>query len=271
VLLTAGVALAGIAASFALPVSPLPQVDYPTISVSARLPGASPETMATSVATPLERRLGLHRRRHRDDVEQRRGSARVSCSSSSIARSTRPRARCRRRSTPRASTCPATLRSNPTYRKANPAGRAGDDPGADLGHARPGQIYDAVSNVVQQKLAQADGVGDVELGGGSLPAVRVELLPFALNRYGMQHGGRARGAAVQRANRPKGDRGNGRRLQIYSASAAGSGRKRADYRAWSWPGATARRSGWPTSPRSSTASRTRARWACSTASRRWSC
>ena len=106
VLLTVGVALAGIAAFFVLPVSPLPQVDFPTISVSARLPGASPDTMATSVATPLERRLGTIAGVNEMTSSSSTGSTRVTPAVRlSNATSTAPRARCRRRSTRRASTC----------------------------------------------------------------------------------------------------------------------------------------------------------------------
>ena len=231
VLLTAGVALAGIGAFFALPVSPLPQVDYPTISVSARLPGASPETMATSVATPLERRLGAIAGVTEMTSSSGSGSARVSLQFElnrkidAAAREVQAAINASRVD------LPATLRSNPTYRKANPS----DAPVMILALTSPtrspGQIYDAVSNIVQQKLAQADGVGDVELGGGSLPAVRVELLPFALNRYGLSAEDVRAALQSSAANRPKGEiEGHGRRLQIYATNAAGGGRKASDYR-----------------------------------------
>ncbi|RZL35984.1 MAG: nodulation protein, partial [Rubrivivax sp.] len=231
VLLTAGVALAGIGAFFALPVAPLPQVDYPTISVSARLPGASPATMASSVATPLERRLGAIAGVTEMTSNSGNGSTRVSLQFElnrkidSAAREVQAAINASR------ADLPATLRSNPTYRKANPS----DAPVMILALTSDtrsaGQIYDAVSNIVQQKLAQAEGVGDVELGGGSLPAVRVELLPYALNRYGLSAEDVRAALQSSAANRPKGAiEGNGRRLQIYSASAAGSGRKAADYR-----------------------------------------
>jgi len=231
VLLTAGVALAGIGAFFALPVSPLPQVDYPTISVSARLPGASPETMATSVATPLERRLGAIAGVTEMTSNSGSGSARVSLQFElnrkidAAAREVQAAINASRVD------LPATLRSNPTYRKANPS----DAPVMILALTSPtrspGQIYDAVSNIVQQKLAQADGVGDVELGGGSLPAVRVELNPYTLNRYGLSAEDVRAALQSSAANRPKGEiEGNGRRLQIYSTNAAGSGRKASDYR-----------------------------------------
>ena len=122
---------------------------------------------------------------------------------------------------------PATLRSNPTYRKANPS----DAPVIILALTSktrtPGQIYDAVSNIVSQRLSQVDGVGDVEIGGGSLPAVRVELLPFALNKYGISAEDVRAAIQASNANRPKGQiEGDGRRLQIYTQTPA---RRAADY------------------------------------------
>jgi len=232
VLLTIGIALAGIGAFFVLPVSPLPQVDYPTISVSASLPGASPETMATSVATPLERRLGVIAGVNEMTSSSGNGSTRISLQFDlnrkidAAAREVQAAINASR------ADLPATLRSNPTYRKANPA----DAPIVILALTSktrsPGQVYDAVSNLVQQKLAQVPGVGDVELGGGSLPAVRVELLPFALNRYGVSMEDVRAAIQAGAANRPKGAiEGDERRLQIYSqASTATGGRSAADYR-----------------------------------------
>lgn len=232
VLLTIGLALTGIGAFFVLPVSPLPQVDYPTISVSASLPGASPETMATSVATPLERRLGVIAGVNEMTSSSGNGSTRVSLQFDlnrkidAAAREVQAAINASR------ADLPATLRSNPTYRKANPS----DAPIVILALTSktrsPGQVYDAVSNLVQQKLAQVPGVGDVELGGGSLPAVRVELLPFALNRYGVSMEDVRAAIQASSANRPKGAiEGDERRLQIYSqASTATGGRTAADYR-----------------------------------------
>jgi multidrug efflux pump len=232
VLLTIGLALTGIGAFFVLPVSPLPQVDYPTISVNASLPGASPETMATSVATPLERRLGVIAGVNEMTSSSGNGSTRVSLQFDlnrkidAAAREVQAAINASR------ADLPATLRSNPTYRKANPA----DAPIVILALTSktrsPGQVYDAVSNLVQQKLAQVPGVGDVELGGGSLPAVRVELLPFALNRYGVSMEDVRAAIQADTANRPKGAiEGDERRLQIYSgASTASGGRTAADYR-----------------------------------------
>jgi multidrug efflux pump len=232
VLLTIGIALAGIGAFFVLPVSPLPQVDYPSISVSANLPGASPDTMASSVVTPLERRLGVIAGVNEMTSSSSNGSARISLQFDlnrkidAAAREVQAAINASRVD------LPATLRSNPTYRKANPS----DAPVVILALTSPtrspGQIYDAVSNIVQQKLAQVKGVGDVEIGGGSLPAVRVEMLPYALDRYGVSMEDVRAAIQAANANRPKGAlESEGRRLQIYSqASTATGGRSAADYR-----------------------------------------
>ncbi|MES2399924.1 MAG: efflux RND transporter permease subunit [Pseudomonadota bacterium] len=231
VLLTIGLALAGIGAFFVLPVSPLPQVDFPVISVSASLPGASPETMATSVATPLERRLGTISGVNEMTSSSGVGSARINLQFDlnrkidSAAREVQAAINASR------ADLPSTLRSNPTYRKANPA----DAPVIILALTSktrsPGRIYDEVSNLLQQKIAQVPGVGDVELGGGSLPAVRVDLVPFALNRYGVSTEDIRAALQASNANRPKGAiEGNGQRFQIYSGSnTATGGLKAADY------------------------------------------
>ena len=231
VLLTIGIALAGMGAFFVLPVSPLPQVDYPVISVSATLPGASPDTMASSVATPLERRLGTIAGVNEMTSNSGTGSTRVSLqfdlnrNINAAAREVQAAINASR------ADLPATLRSNPTYRKANPAASPVIILALTSKTRSPGQIYDEVSNIVQQKIAQVPGVGDVELGGGSLPAVRVELLPFALSRYGVSMEDVRAALQASNANRPKGAiEGNGQRLQIYSgADTASGGRKAADY------------------------------------------
>ena len=227
VLLTAGIALAGIGAFFVLPVSPLPQVDFPTISVSAQLPGASPDTMATSVATPLERRLGTIAGVTEMTSSSQVGSARVSLqfelskNIDAAAREVQAAINASR------ADLPATLRSNPTYRKANPSDAPIIILALTSATMSPGQIYDTVSNVVSQRLAQVDGVGDVEIGGSTLPAVRVELLPFALNKYGISGDDVRAAIQANNANRPKGAlEGDGRRLQIYTQAPA---RRAADY------------------------------------------
>ncbi len=233
VLLTVGLALAGIAAFFVLPVSPLPQVDFPSISVSASLPGASPDTMASSVATPLERRLAVIAGVNEITSNSGNGSTRISLQFDlnrkidAAAREVQAAINASR------ADLPATLRSNPTYRKANPS----DAPVIILALTSrtrsPGQVYEAVANIVQQKLAQVQGVGDVEIGGGSLPAVRVEMLPYALNRYGLAMEDVRAAIQAANANRPKGAlESEGRRLQIYTHAGPDTGRRAtaADYR-----------------------------------------
>ncbi len=232
VLLTCGVALAGIGAFFVLPVAPLPQVDFPVISVNASLPGASPSTMATSVATPLERHLGVIAGVNEMTSQSNTGSSSVTLqfdlnrNVDSVAREVQAAINASRVD------LPATLRSNPTYRKANTSGIPVMILALTSDTRTPGQIFDAVSNTVLQRLSQVTGVGDVELGGGSLPAVRVELNPYALNRYGLSAEDVRAAIQATNANRPRGAlQGNGRRLQIYSVSAnASGGRSAADYR-----------------------------------------
>jgi multidrug efflux pump len=234
VLLTAGVALAGIGAFFLLAVAPLPQVDYPVISVSASLPGASPDTMATSVATPLERRLGVIAGVNEITSSSSNGSTRITLQFDlnrqidAAAREVQAAINAAR------ADLPSTLRSNPTYRKVNPAAAPSIILALTSATRTPGQIYDAVSNIVSQKISQVDGVGDVEIGGGSLPAVRVDLIPFALNNYGLAMEDVRAALQASYANRPKGTvEVAGRSLQIYTNATGRVGMARpvaADYR-----------------------------------------
>jgi multidrug efflux pump len=232
VLLTVWIALAGIFAFFHLPVANLPQVDFPVISVSASLPGASPQTMATSVATPLERRLGVISGVNEVTSNSGSGSARVTLqfdlnrNIDAAAREVQAAINAAR------ADLPANLRSNPTYRKANPSAAPVIILALTSATRTPGQIYDAVSNIVQQKIAQVPGVGDVELGGGSQPAVRVELIPFSLSRYGISMEDVRAALQSGTANRPKGDvTVQGQRLQIYTGTGmANNGKTASDYR-----------------------------------------
>lgn len=232
VLLTVWLALAGIAAFFNLPVASLPAVDFPVISVSASLPGASPQTMATSVATPLERRLATIAGVNEVTSNSGNGSTRVTLqfdlnrNIDAAAREVQAAINASR------SDLPSTLRSNPTYRKANPAAAPVIILALTSPSRSPGQIYDAVSNIVQQKIAQVPGVGDVELGGGSQPAVRVELVPFALNRYGIAMEDVRAALQAGTANRPMGDvTVDERRFQIYTGTGmANNGKSASDYR-----------------------------------------
>ncbi len=203
-LLTAAVALSGVIAFRLLPVSPLPQVAFPTIQVSAGLPGASPETIASAVATPLERQFGriagltemtstsytgftgivLQFDLSRDiDAAARDVQAAINAARSYL---------------------PANLPNNPSYRKVNPA----DAPilivslTSDI--ASTAAMYDAASSILQQKLSQVSGVGQVFVGGSSLPAVRVELNPTVVNKYGISLEQIRTVLAAANANRPKG-------------------------------------------------------------------
>jgi multidrug efflux pump len=216
-LLTVGLAISGIGAFFALPVSPLPQVDFPTVSVSASLPGAAPETMASSVATPLERRLGVIADVTEMTSQSATGSTQITLQFAldrdinGAARDVQAAINAAR------SDLPSTLKTNPTYRKVNPADAPILIMALTSKTKSPGQIYDAVSNIVQQRLLQVPGVGDVELGGGSLPAVRVELAPFSLSHYGISLEDVRSALNAANANRPKGIVEDGaRRFQIYT-------------------------------------------------------
>jgi multidrug efflux pump len=184
-LLTIAIALVGAIAFEVLPVSPLPEVDFPTISVNAGLPGASAEIMASSVATPLERQFG-----HIAGVTEMTSASSLGSTSITIqfdlsrdidgaARDVEAGINAAR------SYLPANLPSNPTYRKVNPA----DAPVMILGLTSdkfgPDKLYDEASTVVQQKLSQIQGVGQVVVGGGALPSVRVEANPTLLASHGL--------------------------------------------------------------------------------------
>jgi len=227
-LLTLGIALAGILALRLLPVSPLPQVDNPTISVSVGLPGASPETMAATVATPLERALGRIAGVTEMTSSSSLGSTNITLQFD-LSRNIDGAARDVQAAMDAArSLLPTGLPSNPTYRKVNPA----DAPVLILSMTSDtldqGQMYDAASTILAQALAQVDGVGQVMVGGSSLPAVRVELNPTALNRYGIATSAVRTAIATTNANRPKGILdGDTRHWQIAANDQA---KKAVDYR-----------------------------------------
>jgi multidrug efflux pump len=215
-LLTIGLALSGGVAFFLLPVSPLPNVDLPTIVVSAALPGASPETVATSVTTPLERHLGTIAGVTEMTSQSAVGSSSVvlqfdlSRNIDGAARDVEAAIQAARID------LPSSLRSNPGYRKLNPS----DAPVMILALTSDtltaGQIYDSASTILQQKLLQVQGVGDVTIGGSSLPAVRVELNPRALFKYGIGLEDVRAALSAANANSPKGGVDFGeRRYQIY--------------------------------------------------------
>jgi multidrug efflux pump len=203
-LLAAAIALAGMVAFKILPVSPLPQVDFPTISVSASLPGASPEIMASSVATPLERQFG----RIANITEMTSTSALGSTSVTmqfDLSRDINGAARDVQAAINAArSYLPKNLPANPTYRKVNPA----DSPIMIVALTSKildrGALYDAASTIMQQKLSQVSGVGQVNVGGSSLPGVRVDINPTRLNGYGLGLQDVDSVLTGQNANVPKG-------------------------------------------------------------------
>jgi multidrug efflux pump len=216
-LLTLGIALSGALAFWRLPVAPLPQVDFPTISVSAQLPGASPETVATSVASPLERHLGQIAGVTEMTSQSGIGQARITLQFE-LNRDIDGAARDVQAAIVAArADLPANLKSNPTYRKVNPA----DAPILILAMTSKtlsqGQMYDAASNVFQQRLSQITGVGQVIIGGSALPAVRVELNPKALFKYGIGLEDVRAALASANANSPKGMIDDGsQRYQVYT-------------------------------------------------------
>jgi multidrug efflux pump len=203
-LLTAAIILAGAVAFQQLPVSALPQVDFPTISIAASLPGASPEIMASSIATPLERQFGRIA-----GITEMTSSSFLGTTSITLqfdlnrnidgaARDVQAAINAAR------SYLPANLPSNPTYRKWNPA----DSPIMIVGLTSSvydkGTMYDAASTIMQQRLSQVQGVGQVSVGGSSLPGVRVDVNPTQLNSYGLGMQDVASMLSQQNANSPKG-------------------------------------------------------------------
>ena len=203
-LITIGVALIGMVAYFQLPVAPMPQVDFPTISVTANMPGANPETMATSVATPLERRLGQIA-----DVSEMTSSSTMGQTNISVqfglSRSLDGAARDVQAAINAArSDLPAALKTNPTYRKVNPTELPLLVLSATSATLSQGQLYDVATTVLQQKLSQVHGVGDVTISGSSLPAVRVELNPSSLYKYGVGSEDVRAALGAANANSPKG-------------------------------------------------------------------
>jgi len=203
-LLTVAIALAGAIAFRALPVSPLPQIDFPTISVSATLPGASPEIMASSVATPLERQFGRIAGITEMTSASYLGSTSITLQFdlnrdiNGAARDVQAAINAAR------SYLPTNLPANPTYRKVNPA----DAPIMIVALTSDiydrGKLYDAASTILEQRLSQLQGVGQVTIGGGALPAVRAEVNPTLLESFGLGLADVSNMLSRQNANVPKG-------------------------------------------------------------------
>lgn len=216
-LLSAGIMLAGIFAFFKLPVSPLPQVDFPTISVEASLPGASPEVVATSVTSPLERRLGQIDGVTEMSSASSNGSAQIilqfelNRNIDSAARDVQAAINAAR------ADLPSHLKQNPSYNKVNPA----DTPVLILAltsHTLTrGQLYDSAATVLQQALSQVPGIGEVAVSGSANPAVRIELNPHALSQYGISLETVRSALAAANQNMPKGALEHGaQRYQLYT-------------------------------------------------------
>src|SRR5579871_5736944 len=216
-LLSLGLVVAGTIAFFKLPVSPLPDVDIPTISVQAILPGASPSDVATTVASPLERHLGQIADVTEMTSTSSLGSARVNLQFN-IGRDINGAARDVQAAINAArADLPTSLRTNPTYRKFNPASAPILIYTLTSDTLIPADLYDAASTVLAQKLSQVEGVGEVAVSGGSLPAVRVELIPPALYKYGIGLEDVRAALASANAHSPKGGIDvESQRYQIYS-------------------------------------------------------
>jgi multidrug efflux pump len=217
-LLSVAVAFAGALAYAMLPVAALPQVEFPTIQVSAALPGASPQTMASSVATPLERQFGRIAGVREMTSSSNLGSTSIvlqfdlSRDIDAAARDVQAAINAAR------SQLPADLPNNPTYRKVNPA----DAPILILSLTSEaydrGRMYDAASSILQQKLAQIEGVGQVLVGGGALPAVRVSINPTLLNNMGLGLEDVRAALSAANANRAKGELSRGERAWEVAAT-----------------------------------------------------
>jgi multidrug efflux pump len=203
-LLTAAVALTGAVAFPFLPVSPLPQVDFPTISVNASLPGASPEIMASSVATPLEREFSRIAGVSEMSAQSTLGQTGVTLQfvlSRNIDAATRD---VESAINAARSYLPSDLPTNPTYRKVNPADAPIMIIALTSSTLPPSTLYDTASTVLAQKLSQVQGVGQVIVGGSSAPAVRIDVNPTQLNGYGLQLEDVRNAVAAQTANEAKG-------------------------------------------------------------------
>ena len=203
-LIWVAVVLAGLLARHVLPIAPLPQIEFPVISVRATMPGASPEVMASSVATPLERSLGAIAGVQEMTSRSTEGSTRItlqfdlSRDINSAATDVQGAINAARPS------LPSGLRSNPTYRKANPSAAPIITLALTSDTLTQGQLYDVASTIVEQKLSQVPGVGEVQIGGSSLPAVRIEVDPDALSHYGVSLEQVRQAIAAANVTRPKG-------------------------------------------------------------------
>jgi multidrug efflux pump len=216
-LLTIGIALSGILAFFRLPVAPLPNISFPTIVVTANMAGASPEVMAQTVAEPLERHLGIIADVTEMTSQSGVGNTRITLQFgldrdiNGAARDVEAAIQAAR------ADLPTALRANPTYNKFNPASAPIMILALYSQTLTPGQLYDSADTILQQQLSQITGIGEVELGGSALPAVRVDLQPGPLNNYGIGLEDVRAALAAANADSPKGYVENGgERFQLYA-------------------------------------------------------
>ena len=207
-LLTVAIILVGVVAFFLLPVSPLPRVDFPVVSVQAALPGASPEDMAATVSTPLERELGHIAAVNEITSQSTLGNARINVQFD-LDRNIDGAARDVQAAINGARTLLPLMPSNPTYRKVNPAEAPIMILSLTSALLGPGELYDVASTILAQKLSQVDGVGQVNVGGSSLPAVRIDVNPQALAQLGISVETVRTAVAQANINRPKGIIENG--------------------------------------------------------------
>jgi multidrug efflux pump len=216
-LLTIGIALSGALAFTRMPVAPLPNISFPTIQVMAQMAGASPETMAQTVAEPLERHLGIIADVTEMTSQSGVGTTRVILQFgldrdiNGAARDVEAAIQAAR------ADLPTALRSNPSYNKFNPASAPIMILALTSDTMTPGQLYDSADTLLEQQFSQISGIGDVELGGSALPAVRVDLQPGPLNSYGIGLEDVRAALAAANADSPKGyvDQG-GARYQLYA-------------------------------------------------------
>jgi multidrug efflux pump len=218
ILLTSAIAMAGVLGYRLLPVSPLPQVDFPTIQVSGTLPGASPETMASSVATPLERQFGRIAGLNEMTSTSYLGTTSVTMQFD-LTRNVDAAARDVQAAINAArGQLPANLPNNPTWRKVNPADAPVMIIALTSDTQSQGQMYDAASSILSQKLAQIQGVGQVSVGGSALPGVRVDVNPTKLNEMGLGLEDVRMALAAANANTPKGEVTSGYRSYTLSTT-----------------------------------------------------
>ncbi len=227
ILIAVALVLVGALAYGLLPVSPLPQVDFPTIRVSASLPGASPETMATNVAAPLERALGAIAGVTGIYSDSRQGSTGITLEFAmnrdinAAARDVQAAINASR------GQLPAGMPGNPSFRKVNPSQAPIMALALSSPNLAPGDLYDVASTILAQKIAQIAGVGEVSVGGSSLPAVRVQLNPHALSHYGIALDEVRRAISSTNSMRPRGTIEDGDRQ--WQVDMSGQLRKAKDY------------------------------------------